>query len=246
MRTKTAVALLVVLVFMMIGCSAKQKQSGPVTAVQHNPVPISFKTISTNEISISQSKQEWSETKNIDLGTVDGKRTSIHLYSDGQIANAHAFIEHGGKSYNLGADYGNLGTVKNVKLEGSLGSVKLLFGIGTDLTAWTVVAYESGKIVTFEVLGLPEWIDLDKDGRGELVASFEGGHLHPPNVEIIRFEEGKLESARVIDKTDAANPKVALLEKQDAGNFIVIGKAREEKPLYNHYKYEKGQLVAVN
>jgi antitoxin component YwqK of YwqJK toxin-antitoxin module len=95
------------------------------------------------------------------------------------------------------------------------------------------------------VLGIPQLIDLDKDETNELVASFNGGHLNPPNVEIIRYEEGKLESTQVVDETDEVKQKFALLEKQDTGTTIVIGNMREEKLEY-HYKYQKGQLVAVN
>jgi hypothetical protein len=78
-----------------------------------------------------------------------------------------------------------------------------------------------------------------------LVASFQGAHLNFPDVEILRRNNGRIESSRVNDAAGGAeDPQYARL-LNDNGNYLIeIGKVREEGS-GRQYKYMDDRLVEV-
>jgi hypothetical protein len=212
---------------------------------------LSFKRVSADEIPETKPKAGWSNIRTIDLGMADGKAISFLFYSkDIQNAEAdvQAFFQYEGKlyDYELGLLPYRLSEVEANKVDGSFDDQVVLAGTGTTLTHWNVIVFDktSHKLRSFRTVGRPKLIDLDSDGRKELVASFEGAHLHFPNVEIIRYHDGELESAQVIESQNSDNPEFARLVRQSSDFVIEIGKAREEKAP-QRFAYKDGRLTAL-
>lgn len=233
-----------------VGCAENDRKQPNQTepTVQNGDNELSFRRVSMNEIRDTKPKDEWSEVQSVDLGTADGEPISILLYSeDSQNAESdvHAFVQHAGKLYDMGVNSYRLSELETQKLDGSFDDVVLLAGIGTKLTYWNVVAFDkkSDKLLSFEMVGRPEMIDLDSDGYKELVASFEGAHMNFPNVEIIRSKDAEMESAKVIEAQNSEDPEYARLVKQDSNFVFEVGKVQEEQP--QRFKYENGRLIII-
>jgi hypothetical protein len=129
-------------------------------------------------------------------------------------------------------------------LDGEFIGIDLIGGVGSEQTEWNILGLnKEGNLVVFSMIGRPQITDLDADGEKELIASFEGAHLHFPDVEIARVKNGSLESARVIGSSDNADdPQYARLLSD--GNLIQIGKVREERS-GRQYEYDGGRLIPI-
>lgn len=207
---------------------------------QQDVLQLSFKHTAVNELFPKKMNEDWTMTKEIKIGD-----TAIILYED-KSGDDYTLAKHVGKYYDLGGVY-NIENIKTQTLGGEFGDIELIGGIGTDFTYWDVLGLDkqSGNLVSFQTIGRPEMMDLDGDGSEEMIASFEGAHLNFPNIEIVRINNGQMESAEMIDQSgNEEDPKFARLSKESVVVVIEIGKVREDGSEHQ-YKYENGQLVEI-
>jgi hypothetical protein len=210
---------------------------------------LAFSPVPLQNMAEGEPKTEWKKEQSIPMGEVDGESVLIHLYTDDIGNSTFGFLEHRGKQYVLSDVAGSIDDVKVETINQPFnGILQVLMGIGTSYTTWEVVAYDAtqGAWTSFETIGRPQIIDLDGDGMQELVANFEGAHLNFPNVEIVRVNNGRMDSARVIDTSGSAeDPQYARLFHDNGRYLIEIGNVREDVP-GRKYRYEDGSLVEQN
>jgi hypothetical protein len=120
--------------------------------------------------------------------------------------------------------------------------IKVFAGIGTSYISWDIIAFdgEQGKWTTFEVMGRPQIMDLDGDGSEEMVVSFEGVHLNPPDVEIVRWNNGTLEFSQIAAQSGVSGKPYARLTMKDNLPVIEVGDVAEEIP--QQYKYQGNSI----
>jgi hypothetical protein len=205
----------------------------------HNIIKLSFQP---KEIIVPHPKapgKNWTITKEQSI-----RDTVIIVYQDAS-GSEHALAKHAGSYYMLSGVY-NAETVRIQPLEGEFGCFDLIGGVGSDQTAWDVLGLDKeGKLVMFSTIGRPEFADLDGNGTKELAASFEGAHLNFPNLELVRVNNGPMESAQVINANEGGKDQLyARLLNENGSYLIEIGKVREERS-GRQYKYEDERLIEI-
>lgn len=205
----------------------------------HNIIELSFQPKEIVEPHPKAPGEDWTVTKEQSI-----RDTVIIVYQDAS-GSDQALAKHAGSYYMLSGVY-NAETIRIQPLEGEFGGIDLIGGVGTDQTAWDVLGLEKeGKLVMFSTIGRPEFADLDGNGTKELVASFEGAHLNFPNLEIVRVNNGRMESAEVINANEGGeDQQYARLLNENGSYLIEIGKVREEGS-GRQYKYDDGRLIEI-
>ncbi|XEC94470.1 hypothetical protein AB6A23_24670 [Paenibacillus tarimensis] len=222
------------------GC-ANENSGQPTTNSLHKQdiKKLSFVQKTTKELQSKAPDEDWTVAKKVSVGN-----TAVIVYEDTSGGN-HSLIKHRGNYYVLNNFY-DAKTVRIQELKGDFGDIKLIGGVGTDLTLWDVLGLNmENKLVSFETIGRPQMVDLDRDGTKELVASFEGAHLNFPNIEIVRVT-GRMESAVAISQSaiQEDNLQFARLTNVNDSYQILIGKVREEGT-ERQYFYTGDQLVEI-
>lgn len=122
----------------------------------------------------------------------------------------------------------------NKSLNNGKQEYQVIGGIGTPFTEWTTLGYDkdNGRLISIPTIGRPQIVDLDHDGKYELVAVFDGTHLNPPNVYILRGNNGNFEIADIIKVTGSQYAK--LYENENKTVLIEAGKNNDESHFYSY------------
>lgn len=214
-------------------------QTGSTETEKQEIKELSFQPVKISQPEPRTPSKEWTVAMEENIGD-----TMIALYKENTDSGFDtAFAKHAGNFYMLSSVY-DAETVRIQPLKGVFGGIKLIAGVGSDGNEWNVLGVDKNKnFVMFSVIAQPEFIDLDSDGTKELVASFLGTHLNFPDIEILRFKNGHMESARVIDAYgDMEVPYYARTVNNNGTYLIEIGKVREEG-LSRQYRYDDGRLI---
>gem|GEM_PF-6319268 len=230
-------------VFALSGCANGVAGQPPAGEQEEQMIMhLSFKPKSIVPLQPQAPDDDWSIAHEQRIGNA-----AILVYQD-ESGNSWTFARYEAKTYMLGGAY-PAETMKIQPLESEFGGIKLIGGVGSDLTAWDILGLDKeGKFITFQAIGRPEIMDLDGNGTTEIVASFEGAHLHFPNVEIFKVTHGQLESAEVTDPSSfpiGEDLPYARFFKDNSTSLIMIGKAHKEGA-ERLYRYEDGHLLEVS
>lgn len=230
----------------LVACSVNTNEpinSSIESATGKHTITLTFNEVPTSILKPSKPPQELNEIRTIALSKTKGALNTLQLYQNEDETDTYAFIKHNDIYYSIGVYSVNPDEVKIKEINENIGSHHLLLGIGTDYTMWNLVAMKSGSdsLVEFGSIGQPYLIDLESNGKNELVCSFEGVHLNFPNVQIFREKDNRLESAIIINKQDNENPEYARFLFDDETLFE-ISKVREEGN-FKRYQYQDGLLV---
>jgi hypothetical protein len=216
-------------------------------------IQLNFHPIHIKEIKQGTPKKGWIQVKTIEIGKLDAGRVLVHFYVESDNENSvYAFVEHVGKLYELGDVAYSYGLddvlVQRVNQSFNDGekNINIIAGLGTAFTYWDILAFDqkNGRWLTFEVMGRPEMVDLDHDGRKELVAIFEGAHLNYPDVAIARLNKGMLELSEIAEQIGKSDKQYVRITKEDGSFVFETGKVNEDQPQH-YFRYENGQLTPL-
>lgn len=109
------------------------------------------------------------------------------------------------------------------------------------------------ELLTFSMWGNASFVDLDMDGQDEFVIEFPGLHLNPPDIAIIRVQDGVLEMTDYVGqelreiemnrdfailKTDGEQPLIHI------SNILLFSEQLHEEQSAD-YEYDNGVLRKV-
>ena len=196
----------------------------------------------------------WTKAKSIYFGNLENQvESTLHLYIDNE-GNAdlrpgegiiYGFIEHSGRFFEIGivSYYGidnvdvnladrNYDGIKEIEIVGDMGATYI---------EMKIISYNESNRQWENLLtmGSPEIIDLDNDGRDELIA-VSAGSL-PTFVDIYKWNNDGFEKADISEATesDFASLYISKDEWIIETGIIVDGKA----PRTALYKYKDGKLL---
>ncbi|CAM2945992.1 hypothetical protein PASE110613_08800 [Paenibacillus sediminis] len=209
-------------------------------------IDLNFSPALINELKSGQPQKDWIKVKSIAFG-----KLQVHLYVDANnrkpyhTGSVYAFIQNQGLLYELGdvsSSYG-LDDVEAEQINKKFGEQGLMImgSIGTPYTEMNLIGYDpaKGRLLSILALGKPTFVDLDGDGKDELVTAFQGVHLNEPNINIFRERNGIIERC---DVAEATGNEYAKLLSEGGTAMLETGKLNEE-PHYYHYK--DGKLIEL-
>jgi hypothetical protein len=212
-------------------------------------IPLTFQQVAMEKMNQNQPKKEWTLAKTIAFSSVNNKPTTLNLYTDSfNRGSVYAMLDSNGVLYELGdvsKSYG-LDEVKVVPFlhtfEDQAAKLQVLGGVGTAFTGWSWIAIDvtNKSLVTFGQIGSPQLADLDGNGMEELVSVFDGVHLQAPDVSLVEWRGGHLESVNVAGQIGITSQPFSRLSKQGAYTLIESGSLSEEATVL--YSYRNGSL----
>lgn len=115
---------------------------------------------------------------------------------------------------------------------------------GPGLYTYIVYDEQDSKMLSVDLWGEPGFADLDNDGEEEFVIEFQGLHLSPPDLSIIRTSEGNIEiSNSIFDSINRNQGDFAVLKQETTPITINISNVNSyDEPIYE-YTYEDGVLM---
>ena len=202
-------------------------------------------------------KEEWIRGKSIYFGNLSNQiESTLHLYIDNTVnpdlrpgeGVIYGFLEHNDNFYEIGVvsnyriddvkvdleDRTSDG-IKDIEIEGSIGSTY----IEVKIVSFNENKQEWESLLT---MGSPTIVDLDMDGREELIAGSAG--ILPPYIDIYRWNYDHFEKADIVEATKS---DYASLTTTDGTWFIETGLYENSSPSeHKLYKYKAGKLIEEN
>jgi predicted small secreted protein len=217
-------------------------------------INLSFEPVIPKELVKSDPNEEWIKAKTIKYWEMAGqKETTVHLYIDNtqkriENADVYAYLEHKGNLYIIG-HVGSYGlesiSINSVdRTSDGINEIEIIGGVGAAYVQMVIVSYNKEKDdwIKLVQMGSPEVVDLDQDGKKELIATSRGSI--PPFVHIYRWNGNQFEMADV--ERDKRN-NFARLRNQTGSYIIETGHWEYDKPVKSDfYKYDNGKLVKIS
>ncbi|MGD9567230.1 MAG: hypothetical protein AB7V48_02735 [Sedimentibacter sp.] len=266
MRTKLTL-LFITILFVLAACSIDENNNkAPVQenneisenddADNHSKkiIELNFTPVPKEILKDGLPKEEWIKGKSIYFGNLTNQiESTMHLYIDNTINSdlrpgegriIYGFLEHGDKIYELGdvSSYGiddvnvkladrTFDGIKEIEIEGAMGATYVQLKI----ISFNEANNEWENILT---MGSPSFIDLDRDGQEELIASSRGSL--PPWVDIYRWNNDHFETVDIAEATDSDYVTLNTIDGIIETGLIENGKAYGKTTLY---KYEDSKLI---
>ncbi len=219
-----------------VGASGSGKSPGKTVPLDFVPVLV----VPLNEVKVSDDALY----RRIDKVTASGRDVEVRLLQDAEAPNdIHAYLWDDGHAYDIGlvGSYGMEGVQepRASDVTGDGAEELLVVGaMGASYEELKVLHYEatSGKWSNVLTMGTPAIVDLDGDGRDDLVA-VSAGSL-PSYLQIGRWNEGRFELA---DAATALGSADVRLVRADGEPRIQSGP--EGEPGGRLYRYAGGELI---
>lgn len=210
-------------------------------------IALTFQPVAIEKLNQNQPKKEWTLAKTITFSSVNNKPVMLNLYThSSDRGSVFAMLDANGDLYELG-EVGNsfsLDEVKVVPVSYTFEEqLQVLGGVGTSFTRWLWVAYDftNKSLVSFGQIGSPQLADLDGNGKEELVASFDGVHLQYPDVSLMEWRDGHLQSVNVAGQIGITSQPYSRLSKQ--GSYTLIGAGSLSEEVIVFYTCRNGSLM---
>lgn len=164
--------------------------------------------------SLPQDDEHWSklmgeshESRTATLGKIKGHPVTLHFYV-AESGGPHAEVVYESKRLRMAELAFNPNDLETLEINRSYrdGTLHLVGAFGSEYMTLNYILYDerSGELSTFSEWGIPTFADLDQDGYDEILLQFEGQHLHPPDVFVLRWKDNQFEAGRVISSVEAA------------------------------------------
>ncbi len=222
--------------------------------VEKKTIDLNFIPVSKEILNEGLPKEEWVIAKSIYFGDLSNQiESTLHLYIDNAVSpdlrpgegTIYGFLEHENKFFELGviSNYGiddvnvNLtdrtaDDIKEIEIEGLIGATYSELKI----VSYNEINHQWENILT---MGTPTVIDLDMDGKEELIAGSAGSL--PPYIDIYKWNNDHFGK---VDIAEATESDYASLSQINGTWLIETGLIKNGKFFGNKiYKYEAGKLI---
>ncbi len=222
--------------------------------VEKKTIDLNFIPVSKEILNEGLPKEEWVIAKSIYFGDLSNQiESTLHLYIDNTVSpdlrpgegTIYGFLEHENKFFELGviSNYGiddvnvNLtdrtaDDIKEIEIEGLIGATYSELKI----VSYNEINHQWENILT---MGTPTVIDLDTDGKEDLIAGSAGSL--PPYIDIYKWNNDHFGK---VDIAEATESDYASLSQINGMWFVETGLIKNGKFFGNKiYKYEAGKLI---
>lgn len=262
---KKLILLIITILMILAACSNNEgknedqmqennetSENGDTEKLTKNVIDLNFKPVPKQTLIEGLPKEEWIKGKSNYFGNLSNQiESTIHLYIDNTNnpdlrpgeGTIYGFLEHNDRFYELGVvseygiDYVDLKLadrtsdgIKEIEIEGTMGSTY----VELKIIAFNEANNEWENILT---MGSPTFVDLDKDGQEELIASSRGSL--PPFVHIYKWNNDHFEKVDIAEATDSDYVTLNITDGNIKTGLIENGKASENIL----YEYEAGKLI---
>lgn len=197
----------------------------------------------------------WVKAKSIYFGSLENQvESTVHLYLDNE-GNAdlrlgegtvYAFIEHDKKLFEIGV-VGSYGIDKvNINLADrnydGVKEIEIVGDVGATYIEMKIIAYNesNNQWENLLTMGSPEIVDLDNDGKEELIA-VSAGSL-PPFVNIYKWNNNNFEKADISELTKSTFSLLYMLKGEWIIETGIIEDYKSGETVL--YKYVDGRLIS--
>ncbi|MEK4511002.1 hypothetical protein [Paenibacillus sp. FSL K6-2524] len=207
---------------------------------------LKFAAVPTSELPAEKPEAGLKELKGTELELqISGKKVLVKLYQGTDSHDVYAFLIDEGQSYSIGlaSSYSLLGINELIAsdLTGNGQNELLISGdMGAAYVELKVIGYdaETKRWLNLLTMGTPKIVDLDGDGKSDLMAVSAAGSI-PSYLLIYQWTQGHFEMADVVKQL--GNVYTTLVE-QDGSTLIQSG-TDDAKKLF---RYADGELAEVN
>ncbi|MTI47402.1 MAG: hypothetical protein FH761_06155 [Firmicutes bacterium] len=217
-------------------------------------VELSFNSVPIQNLEQEEPKEGYTEAKVIQLDSLNVK---IHLFvqknqEDESNNDVFAFLESKGNMYSIGqVSYLGLDNISVKAVDRTLDGdreIEIIGDMGASYSQIKLIKYNNDKGIWKDVLtmGSPRIIDLDSDGKDDLIGVSMGST--PSYLEIYFWNEDHFEKCNVNQATDSISSY--LYEDEEGWIIKTVKKAKNEaieKERYtNYYSYKDRNLLRLN
>lgn len=233
---------------------AKEKDNDKDNNFTKKTIDLNFIPVPLETLNEGLPNEEWIIAKSIYFGDLSNQiKSTFHLYVDNTVSNdlrpgegtIYGFLEHENKFFELGviSNYGIDDVNVNLKDITNDGIKEI------EIEGWMGATYSELKIVSYNennkkwdnilTMGTPTIVDLDMDGKEELISGSAGSL--PPYINIYKWNNDNFEKADIVEATES---DYASLSQVD-GTWLIetgligVGESSENKL----YEYESGKLI---
>lgn len=218
-------------------------------------IDLSFTPVPREALKEGLPNAEWIKGKSIYFGKLSNQiESTVHLYIDNTTfpnpdlrpgeGLIRGFLEHEDKIYDLGEVSGYGIDDVNVKLEDrtsdGIKDIEIEGTIGATYVELKIIAFNETNKQCENILtmGSSTFVDLDRDGQEELIASSRGSL--PPFVHMYRWNNDHFEKVDIAEATGSDYVTLNTTDGFIETGLIENGKASGKTTLY---KYETGKLI---
>ncbi len=219
---------------------------------EHIIINLNFTPIQTEVLKEGSPNENLIYEKSMSLGNLFGQgEIVIDLYYEKVMEEsvkpnaAYAFLQCNDKVYELGnvSSYG----LEDLKIEAAdrtfdgKSEIEIVGGVGATYIQLQLIGYnaETNEFVNLLTMGSPEYVDLDRDGRDELLGVSAG--VVPSYVDIFRWNGEHFEMADISKET---NHFYVALQNENGIWYIEAGNFDENnKMVYTYFIYRDGMLI---
>ncbi len=249
-KFKMILVLLLVIIFVILVKIKFEKDNN----VEKKTIDLNFLPVPMETLKEGLPKEGLVIAKSIYFGDLSNQiESTLHLYVDNTVSPdlkpgegvIYGFLENENKFFELGviSNYGIDDTNVNLtdKTADDIKEIEIEGLMGATYSELKIISYNENNKQWENILtmGTPTIVDLDMDGKEELIAGSSGSL--PPYIDIFKWNNEHFEKADIVEATES---DYATLSQVNGTWFIETGLIEDGKSSGNKlYKYESGKLI---